>query len=195
MADAVCRALPGVNAPPTSSVGRVFDAVAALTGLRTGAGYEGQAAAAVQFAAEAALGTARTDGEIRLETDCTPWVADWGPQVDALLAARARGVPPGEMALSLHHALADLALAVARRAGLETVLLTGGCFQNRLLLELCVARLAGAGFTPVWPQRLPPNDGGLAVGQVAVARWLSEQGHQDRTGFHRHESCDAPGNA
>jgi hydrogenase maturation protein HypF len=192
----LCAALSrGVNAPPTSSAGRLFDAVAALTGLRSAAGYEGQAAAAVQFAAEAAVGMARTDGEIRLETGCAPWIADWGPLVDALLAASARGIPPGEMALSLHHALADLALAVARRAGLETVLLTGGCFQNRLLLELCVARLAGAGFTPLWPQRLPPNDGGLAVGQVAVARWLSEQGHQESTGFRRHEIHDAPGNA
>jgi hydrogenase maturation protein HypF len=60
---------------------------------------------------------------------------------------------------------------VAGRAGLERVALSGGCFQNRYLLERTVARLAAEGFRPCWPQRVPPNDGGIALGQVVAVMW------------------------
>ncbi|WP_028484662.1 carbamoyltransferase HypF [Thioalkalivibrio sp. ALE17] len=158
----------GVNAPWTSSVGRLFDAVAALTGLRTGAGFEGQAAMLVQQAAEAAPGVVDAP-DLELE-NAMPWQADWGPLITALLAAKAGGAAPGAIAARLHSALARFAVAAARTGERETVALTGGCFQNRHLLQCCVAALRDAGFRPLWPRAVPPNDGGLALGQAVVAR-------------------------
>ncbi|WP_019023560.1 MULTISPECIES: carbamoyltransferase HypF [unclassified Thioalkalivibrio] len=158
----------GVNAPWTSSVGRLFDAVAALTGLRTGAGFEGQAAMLVQQAAEAAPGVVDAP-DLELE-NAMPWQADWGPLIAALLAAQAGGAAPGAIAARLHIALARFAVAAARASKRETVALTGGCFQNRHLLQCCVAALRDAGFHPLWPRAVPPNDGGLALGQAVLAR-------------------------
>ncbi|WP_018175109.1 carbamoyltransferase HypF [Thioalkalivibrio sp. ALJ9] len=166
---ALLRALDrGVNAPWTSSVGRLFDAVAALTGLRTGAGFEGQAAMLVQQAAEASPRAA--DAPDLVLDNAMPWQADWGPLIAALLAAQAAGATPEAIAARLHVALARFAVAAARVGGRETVALTGGCFQNRHLLQCCVAALRDAGFRPLWPQAVPPNDGGLALGQAVVAR-------------------------
>ncbi|WP_026143156.1 MULTISPECIES: carbamoyltransferase HypF [unclassified Thioalkalivibrio] len=159
----------GINAPWTSSVGRLFDAVAALGGLRTGAGFEGQAAMLVQQAAEVAgygLGTAG----IALDTATAPWQADWGPLVAALLADHVDGAGASRMAVRLHEALAGFAVEAARAGCTETVALTGGCFQNRWLLQQCADALQTAGFRPLWPQRIPPNDGGLALGQAVIAR-------------------------
>lgn len=169
----------GVNAPWTSSVGRLFDAVAALCRLRTGAGFEGQAAMLVQQAAEAE-GDASDASGIRLATATAPWQADWGPLVEALLVEHARGTPPGPMAARLHGALARHAVEAARAGGRETVALTGGCFQNRWLLQQCADALQGAGFRPLWPQRIPPNDGGLALGQAVIARRAAEPAEQER---------------
>ena len=167
----------GVSAPWTTSIGRLFDAVAALTGLRTGAGYEGRAAIAVQQAAEARGCVARAPGLVLVPAPpAAPgapeaeWQADWAPLLDDLLVAQARAEAPGLLAARLHRALAQFAVDAARAADVETVALGGGCFQNRLLLETCVEALREAGFRPLWPQRIPPGDGGLALGQALVAR-------------------------
>lgn len=158
----------GVNAPWTSSVGRLFDAVAALTGLRTGAGFEGQAAMLVQQAAEA--GPEPVDAPDLVLDHAMPWQADWAPLTAALLAAQAAGAAPGAIAAQLHSALAQFAVAAAWAGERETVALTGGCFQNRHLLQCCVAALRDAGFRPLWPRAVPPNDGGLSLGQAVIAR-------------------------
>jgi hydrogenase maturation protein HypF len=85
-------------------------------------------------------------------------------------------VPADDLAAGFHAALAEGIAAVARRIGVESVLLTGGCFQNALLTERTVARLRLVGCAPFWHHRVPPNDGGLAVGQaVFAARPLTEE--------------------
>jgi len=155
-----------LNCPQTSSIGRLFDAVAALAGVRAKPGFEGQAAMELEFAAE------RTAPEAAY-----PWaflgdgirVADPAPLVEALLRDRAAGKGPGVLARRFHAALADLALAWARHAALADVVLAGGCFQNALLTDLVLARLTEAGFRVHRHRRLPPNDGSIALGQVAVA--------------------------
>lgn len=95
-------------------------------------------------------------------------MADWVPLLDALLADWACGVPAPLIAGRFHAALAALIVAVATQIGAQRVVLAGGCFQNRLLLELTAARLADAGVAVFWPQRAPSGDGGLALGQAAV---------------------------
>ncbi|MGE0809059.1 MAG: carbamoyltransferase HypF [Immundisolibacter sp.] len=157
-----------VNAPLTSSVGRLFDAVAALLGLCEVASFEGQAAAAVQAAAEAA--PAQTPYPLPLVQHGDGLVADWAPLLGAVLADRAAGVAVPEIAARFHAALAALVPAVAARVGAARVVLAGGCFQNRRLLDETRAALENGGLAVFWPQRLPPGDGGLAVGQAAVAQ-------------------------
>jgi hydrogenase maturation protein HypF len=156
----------GLNTPRTSSMGRLFDAIAALLGIRSRCSFEGQAAMELEFAAE----TVQEDGAYPLPLGSErPAVADWRPLVAAVLADRDRGVEIPRIAARFHHALAEHAVTVAERAGLEPVVLTGGCFQNRTLTEGARARLEAAGFRVYTHCRIPTNDGGLALGQVWAA--------------------------
>jgi hydrogenase maturation protein HypF len=172
----------GVNAPRTTSVGRLFDAVAALVGLRARAGYEGQAAMELEWAADAA-GAEAGAYELPLtdaagDGDGAAAVGDWEPLVLAILDDRARGVPPGVIAARFHGALVEYARACARRAGLPRVVLSGGCFQNARLSRLVRAALEDDGFEVLAPRRYPPNDGAVSLGQalVAAASWTAREG-------------------
>ena len=158
----------GLNAPLTSSVGRLFDAVAALLGLCQVMSFEGQAAAALQAAAETV--PAQAPYALPLVQDGDGLVADWAPLLDAVLAERAAGVSVALIGARFHAALAALVPAVAARLGASRVVLAGGCFQNRRLLDETRAALENRGLAVFWPQRLPPGDGGLAVGQATVAQ-------------------------
>jgi hydrogenase maturation protein HypF len=157
----------GVNCPWTSSAGRLFDAVAAILGIRLGKQFEGQAAMELEWTADAAESAACYPFDI-CESD-GPLRVDWGPLLHALLADQARRAAPGFIAATLHNTLAEAIVAVARRIGERQVVLSGGCFQNRVLTEGAVSRLRAAGFSPCWHQRIPPNDGGIALGQIVVA--------------------------
>jgi hydrogenase maturation protein HypF len=163
----VCTMLRnGLNAPPSSSVGRLFDAVAAIIGLHQIASFEGQAAMALEFAAAGQATDAAYPYEL---TAGAPLLVDWQPMVYGVLADLRQGVPVGEIAAKFHHMLVNALVAVACHVGERRIVLTGGCFQNRYLTERAVLRLRAAGFTPYWHQQVPPNDGGLALGQVIAA--------------------------
>ncbi len=153
----------GVNAPLTSSAGRLFDAVAAICGFREKAQFEGQAAMELEFAAE----TVDSDSAYPVSLDGS--VLDWAPMLRAILEDRRAGVDVARIAASFHNALAGAAVAVARRAGIDRVALSGGCFQNAVLTANVVAGLESAGFTVIRHQRVPPNDGGIALGQAIFA--------------------------
>ena len=161
----------GLNAPLTSSAGRLFDAVAVLLGLCRMASFDGEAAMAVEFAAMAAQGSHALPPPV-----ITPGgEIDWRPMLQALVAAERAGVPAEELAAGFHHWLAGAMVEAARYAAIAQVVLSGGCFQNALLTELAVARLQEAGFQVYRHTRVPPNDGGLAAGQAAcAARRLDE---------------------
>jgi hydrogenase maturation protein HypF len=157
----------GLSAPETSSMGRLFDAVAALCGVRARVNYEGQAA--VELEAVADRGSAepypmpvRPDG-----------VLDARPTVRAVVDDVSRGTPVSMVAARFHAAVAEAPAVACARAtseqGVATVVLSGGVFQNRLLLERTAALLGAAGLRVLVPEQLPPNDGGVAYGQAAVA--------------------------
>ena len=154
-----------LNSPLTSSAGRLFDAVAALTGLRQQVHFEGQAAMELEFVIES------------LETqDFYPFpliesqpILDWSPAIKGILGDLAGKAPLNLISARFHNGLAEAIITVARHVGLECVALSGGCFQNRYLTERVVQRLRAEGFRPYWHQRIPPNDGGIAVGQVVAA--------------------------
>ena len=157
----------GVGCPRTSGMGRLFDAVSALAGIRTLAGFEGQAAMELEFAA----GESDDDGSgypVSLGTG-HPAVADWEPLARALLADLDRGAGPSLVAARFHDALVDLAELMATRAGARRVVLTGGCFQNLRLARGIHERLVGRGFEVFLPLNFPPNDGGLSLGQAYAA--------------------------
>ena len=153
-------------AAPTTSIGRLFDAVAALTRIRSTCSFEGQAAMELEWAADAADDEEAYPFPLR---GGEPAVADFEPLIRAVLRDRDAGVPAGHIAARLHNALASLAEAIAGRVGLSRVVLAGGCFQNQRLAQAIRARLQARGFAVYVPQRYPPNDGGLSLGQAWVA--------------------------
>ena len=166
----------GIHAPPTSSAGRLFDAVAAILGVRDACSYEGQAA--IELEQLASCDAAETSGEERYEPDfddCEsgPFVVDTGPIVRAVVADLLSGHPPAAIAHRFHQAVVTMirrGCAAARdEHGLDTVALSGGVFQNRLLVESVVPALERDGFTVLTHAQIPPNDGGISLGQAAVA--------------------------
>jgi hydrogenase maturation protein HypF len=166
----------GVNCPRTSSAGRLFDAVAALTGLCADATFEAQAAMQLEYAAERARDAARPYPFRVVECSDAPWVIDWADSIEALLADRDAGLDAASIAARFHATLAAIVAAVAQRSGEQGVALSGGCFQNRVLTELSVERLQALGLQPLWHRMVPPNDAGLAFGQLeAAARTLRRE--------------------
>lgn len=160
-----------INTPVTSSCGRLFDAVAALLGLRNRITYEGQAAIELEGLAERGgvselypYAITRERGVLQL---------DWLPLVSALLDDIRAGLPSADIAAAFHYSLAAAAAAVCgeirRESGSSRVVLSGGVFQNRLLSEALLALLESDDFTVFTHRLVPPNDGGLALGQALIA--------------------------
>ena len=155
----------GFNCPLTSSAGRLFDAIAALAGLSQRCSFEGQAAMALEFLAM----QANTD-------ECYPYqithvTNEQGLdkriiEVRPLIGLAMQEVQPALLSAKFHNTLADIIVSIAQQLGVPQVALSGGCFQNRVLLERSVDRLNEAGFTACWPQQMPANDGGIALGQI-----------------------------
>ncbi len=156
----------GLQCPRSSGVGRLFDAVAALIGLRQVQNFEGQAAMELEFLCEEADDISGYSVEARPDNES--FVLDWRPMVRHLLADLRQGVGRARIARRFHLGLIDGLLQAARLAGERRVVLTGGCFQNKFLLEAAVQRLEEAGFEPYWHRSIPPNDGGISLGQAAV---------------------------
>ena len=176
----------GINSPSTSSLGRLFDAVAALVGLPTGAGvepytgtllYEGQAAVELEIAASRAARAGDTRKGIYPFTlkmrDTPETLLDVAPMIRAIVSEIQQGVPVSSIASCFHRSVAALLATtcsgVRARTGLNIVALSGGVFQNRLLLEQLVTRLEEMAFQVYINRRVPPNDGGISLGQIAVA--------------------------
>ncbi len=157
----------------TSSVGRLFDAVAALLGLRARVTYEAQAAIALE-----ALAATVPDGEVPTDypVDVGESILDPGPLLARVVAERDQGTPVPVVAAGFHAALgaatARMAVALARDNDLDTVALSGGVFQNARLSRAVVAGIEASGLRVLVHRRVPPNDGGISVGQAAVAAAL-----------------------
>jgi hydrogenase maturation protein HypF len=166
----------GVNSPPTSSAGRLFDAIAAIAGVRDHVTFEGQAAMELEWRA----GEAGPDspyshhleaGPDGITIDTRPMVAEAGRDAEL-------GRPPATIARRFHAALADVVEQVCvrlrARTGLDAVVLSGGVFLNVLLTLDCESRLLGAGFRVFRHRIVPPGDGGVSLGQLAVAAARSQ---------------------
>ena len=168
----------GINSPRTSSMGRLFDAAAAILGICDKATYEGEPAIELEAAAWPALGgkTVRLDGNhagVFTSADDSP-ILDPQPLIESLLNGIEAGTPADRLALEFHiaitHATTHIACEICNRENLDTVALSGGVFMNRLLLQLLTRNLKDAGLTVLIPQTVPVNDGCIAYGQAAIAR-------------------------
>ncbi len=182
-------AAAGVNAPATSSCGRLFDAMAALLGLcREAIGYEGQAAVMLEDLAAPAFARERERGYPH-RFDEARSILRWAPLWRALLEDLARGEAPAAIAARGHWAVARAVVETARRLcarhGLATVALGGGVFQNRLLLEAVTGELEAAGLRVLAPARVPAGDGGLALGQALVGAARQIERRSDEEGERR----------
>jgi hydrogenase maturation protein HypF len=156
----------GINSPQTSSVGRLFDAVAAIVGLRYETQFEGQAAMELEFA----IDNLSTDEAYPLSVIEGPvLILDWEPMIAAILADVRHGVSVRNISAKFHNALVEGVVQIAKRIGEKQVAISGGCFQSRYLTERLVRRLREENFEPFWHQRVPTNDGGIALGQIAYA--------------------------
>jgi hydrogenase maturation protein HypF len=169
----------GINAPPTSSAGLLFDAAAALLGvpgsIRTG--YEGQAAIELELLARGPSAVAYPS-TLRSGTD--GWVVETGAVPAAILADLATGTAPEEIAARFHRTMAEIVDALCRRirleSGLSAIALSGGTFQNMLLLGQVLELLHASDFTVYLHRRVPAGDGGLSLGQAVLGDSMSRAG-------------------
>ena len=170
-----------INCPPTSSLGRLFDAVAALLGLpegirQTGTLYEGQAAIELEIQASQMSQTLSAETQLYpflLEEQAAMTLLDVAPLMRAIVSDIQQGTAVSLIAYRFHCSMAALLASACERTrkqtGLNIVALSGGVFQNRLLLEQLIVRLEAMAFEVYVNRRVPPNDGGLSLGQMAVA--------------------------
>jgi hydrogenase maturation protein HypF len=172
-----------INCPLTSSMGRLFDAVSAMLRICTEASYEAQAAIELEMAATESLDTPRRIDQgvyggrksypYVVEQEDGQYIVRLSALFASLLADLQAKVPVGQIAGRFHQTVTQMTLAlcqgIAADTGLHTVALSGGCYQNRLLLALTVPPLRAAGFEVLLHQQVPCNDGGLSLGQAAIA--------------------------
>ncbi|MBW3664170.1 MAG: carbamoyltransferase HypF [Actinobacteria bacterium] len=174
--DVVAVGRSGINSPPTSSVGRLFDAVAALVGIRDAVTYEGQAAIELEQAADVTVDAAYP---ATLDTSGAPFTIAASDLIRAVVDDLRDGVPAPTIAARFHAGLIGVVVEAAEHVrgvtGLTTVALSGGVFQNVRLVEGVLAALTQAGFEVLTHRRVPPNDGGISLGQAVIAAAVSSR--------------------
>jgi len=154
-----------INSPITSSAGRLFDAVSSLLGICDKSNYEGQAAMMLEFA------------EDKNESDIYPFniseskvlIVDWQPIIISIINDLRKDVNQSTISAKFHNTLTKVILEITKKSGLTKVVLSGGCFQNALLSERTIKLLRQNNFQAYWHQRIPPNDGGVSLGQIAAS--------------------------
>jgi hydrogenase maturation protein HypF len=159
----------GLGCAPTSSMGRLFDAVSSLAGVRQVVAYEAQAAIELEGLSRDA-DQPRTPYAFRIDGDRFPATIDPGAVLSAIVGDLRAGIAKGVIGARFHRAVADLIvdLAVLEDPGGQPIALSGGVFQNALLLRMVLERLRAKGFRVITHRHVPPNDGGLALGQLLV---------------------------
>ncbi|VAX35250.1 [NiFe] hydrogenase metallocenter assembly protein HypF [hydrothermal vent metagenome] len=156
-----------INAPRTSSVGRLFDAVASLLGLKQVLQFEGQAAMQLEYLCEGEISDERYSFTINEDKEIRE--IDWQQMFKGIIGDLRQNRANNIIAIKFHNTLVEMAIDVVKISGYQKVVLSGGCFQNKYLTEKLISRLTEENFQPYWHQCVPPNDGGISLGQVTVA--------------------------
>jgi hydrogenase maturation protein HypF len=162
----------GINAPITSSMGRLFDGIASILGICQRVSYEGQAARELEYA----IANFPTDKAYRFKLIQTlntannaPLVIDWRVIIAEILTDFMNQISTAEISAKFHNTLIEIIIAVAKQIGRKQIVLTGGCWQNKYLTEKAIALLKQENFVPYWHHQIPCNDGGIAIGQIMAA--------------------------
>jgi hydrogenase maturation protein HypF len=162
----------GLNVIPTSSVGRLFDGVAALIGLRSHVSFEGQAAMELEAIANREVNVVLPLPVVAVNRG-DALILDTRELIRGIVAGMTSGQSREALSSAFHGALAaacaETAILIRQTRGAQRVVLSGGCFQNRLLLEGCVKAMEKAHFEVFFHQRVPTNDGGISLGQAVCA--------------------------
>jgi hydrogenase maturation protein HypF len=161
-----------LNSPVTSSAGRLFDAVSSIVGLRQITRYEGQAAMELEFALDGI--TTNDSYPFDFKEVGNIQIVNWEPMIRLIMKEKATR-SMGLISAKFHNTLAEIMVEMAKLVGDQQVVLSGGCFQNKYLTERAVKRLTDSGFRPYWHQRIPPNDGGIALGQILAAARMGKK--------------------
>ncbi len=174
--------IKNINMPVTTSAGRLFDAVASIIGLRQIVNFEGQAAMELEFLT-AGIETEkryafyiednRQDEENENQNCLT--IINWANIIHEILEDIYQNIPASIISAKFHNTLVEIIVAAAMKIKQKRIVLSGGCFQNKYLTEHAVKRLREEGFHPYWHQRVPPNDGGIALGQTYAAIHLQRE--------------------
>lgn len=154
-----------INSPLTSSVGRLFDAVSSLLNICDRSNYEGQAAMMLEFASE----MNKKDYYKFDIKESDKHIIDWQPMIISITNDLRNDINPSAIAAKFHNTLAKVILEITKKSGLKKVVLSGGCFQNAFLTERTINLLHENDYQVYWHQRIPTNDGGIALGQIAAS--------------------------
>jgi hydrogenase maturation protein HypF len=167
-----------INSPLSSGLGRLFDGVAALIGAHRQVSFEGQAAMELEMLATDSLGQAYPFDILRDKDK--PYIIDTGAMIKAIVADLEAGRSPAKIAASFHQTLIEAFTAMAdemrKAAGLTRVALSGGCFQNKILLQGAIDKLRHSGFDVYCHKQVPANDGGISLGQAVAAASMIKKG-------------------
>jgi hydrogenase maturation protein HypF len=161
-----------LNSPVTSSAGRLFDAVSAITGISIYSHFEGQAAMKLEFAIDSNTTDETYGFKINNKTENNSdvkLIIDWELIILGIIKDMEEQISKNSISAKFHNTLAGIILEIAKRTGEKRVVLSGGCFQNKYLIEKTIQLLQKEGFKPYWHQRVPTNDGGISLGQIAAA--------------------------
>jgi len=148
----------GLHSPATSSVGRIFDAVSSLLAICQISRFEGQAAMELEFSISDAITNETYDFKIYHDVEPT--------FILQILEDIKKGIAQNIISAKFHNTLVEIIIAVAKQEKIDKIALSGGCFQNKYLIERAIRRLKEEGFSPYWHQRVPTNDGGISLGQI-----------------------------
>lgn len=162
-----------LNSPFTSSIGRLFDGVAAILGLCEKISFEGQGAMSLEYA----INDLKTDEyySYEIKRNESPWIVDWELMMTEIIEDSLNHIPIPKIAAKFHNTLVEIMINIAQKIEITNIALTGGCFQNKYLTERAIFRLKQEKFAPFWHRKLPPNDGGLALGQIIASRYLIQE--------------------
>ena len=167
-----------INVPRTSSVGRLFDAIASIVGLRQNIKFEGQAAMELEFAIRKDQSTNKKyefriqrsgSSSKNMDNYSSPLIIDWEPMIKDILDDLKQKAPIEHISTKFHNTLINFIITIVNKFKEKQIVLSGGCFQNKYLLENTILQLRAMNMSPYWHQRIPPNDGGIALGQAVVA--------------------------
>ena len=153
-----------INSPATTSMGRLFDAVSAILGVRMKSSFEGQSAMEVEYRAHKSSTNEVYSIALIEKNGLIEW--DWRSMVEGILKDIEAQILKSDIAKKFHNTLSEYIVEMAKRINTSRVILSGGCFQNVILLEQSITLLRKNGFTPYWHQRIPANDGGISLVQV-----------------------------